>query len=69
MADSGTALNILKQKYPGMFADAATPPAPDPSFAGANSAPTAPASTAVDPNSIPQPDIGNPNERPTSLQR
>jgi hypothetical protein len=59
MADSGTALNLLKQKYPGMFADAATPPAPDPTFAGANSAPTAPASTAVDPNSIPQPDIGS----------
>jgi hypothetical protein len=62
MADSGTALNLLKQKYPGMFADAATPPAPDPAFAGANSAPTVPASTAVDPNSIAQPDIGNGNK-------
>jgi hypothetical protein len=62
MADSGTAINLLKQKYPGMFADAGTPPAPDPSFAGADSAPTAPASTAVDPNSIPQPDIGSPTK-------
>jgi len=60
MADSGTALNLLKQKYPGMFADA--PPAPDAAFAGANSAPIAPASTAVDPNSIPQPAIGSPTK-------
>jgi hypothetical protein len=59
MADSGTAAELLKKKYPGMFADPATPSAPAPFFAGANSAPTAPASTAVDPNSIPQPDIGS----------
>jgi hypothetical protein len=62
MADSGTAIDLLKQKYPGMFPDAATPPPPPPAasfFAGADSAPTAPPSTAVDPNSIPQPDIGS----------
>src|ERR1700737_2528427 len=61
MADAGTAEDILRKKYPGMFppTSAGTPPAPDPAFAGANSAPTVPASTAVDPNSIPQPDIGS----------
>src|SRR6266481_3597661 len=55
MADSGTSLNLLKQKFPGMFADAA--PAPNPLFN--SGAPTIPASTSVDPNAIPQPDLGN----------
>src|SRR6266446_1148305 len=55
MADSGMALNLLKQKFPGMFADAA--PAPNPLFN--SGAPTIPASTSVDPTAIPQPDLGN----------
>src|SRR6266853_2177979 len=53
MADSGTALNLLKQKYPGMFA--ATSPAPNPLF---NSGAVTPnVGTPADPNTIPTPDI------------
>src|SRR6266404_5465069 len=62
IADSGTAINLLKQKFPGMFADAGTPPpAAVPFFAGGNSAPTAPGSTDVDPNSISAPNLGQPS--------
>lgn len=56
VADAGTALNLLKQKYPGMFADSA--PAPNPLFN--SGALTIPASTSVDPNSIPAPDVSQP---------
>jgi len=60
MADSGTAAAILKKKFPGLLPDDAPPNAPASGIPLFNSgAPTAPASTAVDPNSIPQPDIGS----------
>jgi hypothetical protein len=56
MADSGTALNILRQKYPGMFGSGNAPP--DPRFN--SGAPTIPVQAQVDPNSIPQPDVSQP---------
>ena len=57
MADSGTAINLLRQKFPGMFAGAS--PAPIPPAGPNNPAPVIPASApAVDPNSIPAPDVG-----------
>jgi hypothetical protein len=56
IADSGTALNILRQKYPGMFGPTGAPAPPVPAMF--NSAPTIPAQTQVDPNSIPAPDVG-----------
>jgi hypothetical protein len=59
LADSGTALNILRQKYPGMFGAAGAPAPAVPAMANA-SAPTIPASTSVDPNSIPAPDVSQP---------
>lgn len=56
LADSGTALNILRQKYPGMFADAA--PAPNPLFNSGAATPNV--GTPADPNSIPAPDVTQP---------
>lgn len=57
MADSGTALNLLRQKFPGMFGDAGTPTPPGPAIF--NSVPPTPkAVTPADPNAIPAPDIG-----------
>jgi len=56
MADSGTAAELLKKKFPGMFTDSA--PAPNPLFN--SGAPTIPASASADPNSIPQPDVSQP---------
>src|SRR6184192_2014469 len=53
MANSGTAINLLRQKFPGMFAGAAPPPA-DPN----NPAPTPNVGTPADPNTIAQPDVG-----------
>jgi len=56
MADSGTALNILRQKYPGMFGTGEAPP--NPMF---NSGPAVASQQAqVDPSSIPAPDVGQP---------
>lgn len=58
VADAGTALNILRQKYPGMFGPEGAPPAPVPAMA--NTAPTPNVGTPVDPNSIPAPDVSQP---------
>ncbi len=63
MADSGTALNLLRNKFPGMFGDPGTPPTPmTASVAGPalfnNPAPNVPASTSTDPGAAP--DIGQP---------
>jgi hypothetical protein len=55
MADSGTAINLLRQKFPGMFADAQPPP--NRMFDSGRA--VAPQQTQVDPNTIPQPDLGN----------
>src|ERR1700687_5982545 len=55
MANSGTAEEILRKKYPGMFA--AAPPAPNPAF---DSGPAvAPQRAQVDPRTIEQPDISS----------
>jgi hypothetical protein len=58
MADSGTAAAILRKKFPGLFPDAPSNAAPSGISLFNSGAPTIPASTSVDPNSIPQPDIG-----------
>jgi len=52
LADAGTATELLRQKFPGLFASAA-PANPTPG-------PIVPATTAVDPNSIPAPDVTPP---------
>ena len=50
-ADAGTAAALLRQKFPGLFAAAPANPTPGPVI---------PASTTVDPNSIPAPDVAPP---------
>src|SRR6267154_3432448 len=50
LANSGTAVDILKKKFPGMFGNT--------SAVFDSGKPTAPPNTAVDPNSIPEPDMG-----------
>ena len=59
LASSGTALDLLRQKFPGMFGAAGAPAPPVPAMFN-SAAPTPNTAAPVDPSSIPAPDVGEP---------
>ena len=60
LANSGTALDLLRQKFPGMFGAAGAPAPPVPAMFN-SAAPTPNTAAPVDPSSIPAPDVSQPS--------